>query len=130
MLRRGCVYWANMPGDKRRPVLLMSPEARNERANDVIVVPLSSVLREGPWHVRLRKGEAGIAQASVVKCEQITTLRKDILVSEPLGGPISAGRMSQVERAVLRAIGVPVGDAEPAAGPAPATCAGAVGTGG
>jgi mRNA-degrading endonuclease toxin of MazEF toxin-antitoxin module len=67
MLRRGCVHWANTPGEKRRPVLLLSPEARNDRARDVIVVPLTSVLREGPWHVRLRTGEAGIAQADVVQ---------------------------------------------------------------
>jgi hypothetical protein len=56
MLERGRVYWATLPGDKRRPVLVLSPEARNARANDVIVAPLSSTLREGPWHVRLRKG--------------------------------------------------------------------------
>lgn len=112
MLRRGCVYWANMPGDKRRPVLLLSPEARNERANDVIVAPLTTVLREGPWHVRLRKGEAGVAQASIVKCEQITTLRKDILSPEAFGRVASISKMKQVERAVLRAIGVPVGEPE------------------
>ena len=52
MLRRGWLHWAEM--DKRRPVLILSPESRNERASDLIVVPCSSVLRGGPWHVRLR----------------------------------------------------------------------------
>lgn len=108
MFRRGCVYWAALPGDKRRPVLLLSPEARNERAHDVIVVPLSTVLREGPWHVRLRRGEGGIRETSIVKCEQITTLPKTLLTMEALGEPLSATRLGQVERAVLRAIGVPV----------------------
>ena len=108
MLRRGCIHWAMVPGDKRRPVLILSPEVRNERASDVIIAPVSSVLRDGPWHVRLRKGEAGIAKASIVKCEQITTIRKSVLCDEPLGRPLSASQMSKVERAVLRAIGVPV----------------------
>jgi mRNA interferase MazF len=97
-----------MPGDKRRPVLILSPEARNERASDVIVAPVSSVLRDGPWHVRLRKGEAGLAKSSIIKCEQITTLRKSMLSEQPLGSPLSARKMGQVECAVLRAIGVPV----------------------
>ena len=108
MLRRGCIHWAMMPGDKRRPVQILSPEARNEHASDVIVAPVSSVLRDGPWHVRLRKGEAGLAKASIIKCEQITTLRKSMLSEQPLGNPLSTGKMGQVERAVLRAIGVPV----------------------
>ncbi len=110
MLKRGHVYWASLPGDKRRPVLLLSPAARNERAHDVIVAPLSTVLREGPWHVRLRRGEAGVTQPSIIKCEQITTLRKEIVSTEPLGNALSAAKMRQVERAVLRAIGVPVAE--------------------
>jgi mRNA-degrading endonuclease toxin of MazEF toxin-antitoxin module len=89
-------------------VVVLSPAARNEHASDVIVVPLSSVLRDGPWHVRLRKGEAGVAQSSIMKCEQITTLRKEIVDDKPLGKAISGAKMRQVERAVLRAIGVPV----------------------
>jgi mRNA-degrading endonuclease toxin of MazEF toxin-antitoxin module len=108
MLRRGHVYWARLPGDKRRSVLVLSPAARNEPANDVIVAPLSTVLREGPWHVKLRKGEAGVSQPSIIKCEQITTLRKQIVDEEPLGNAISGTKMRRVERAVLRAIGVPV----------------------
>ncbi|MFH2005138.1 MAG: type II toxin-antitoxin system PemK/MazF family toxin [bacterium] len=74
----------------------------------MIVAPLSKVHRKGPWHVSLRKGEAGVSQTSIIKCEQITTLRKQIVDEEPLGNAISAAKMRRVERAVLRAIGVPV----------------------
>ena len=108
MLRRGHVYWARLPGDKRRPVLVLSPAARNDLANDVIVAPLSTVIRDGPWHVKLRKGEGGVAHPSIVKCEQITTIRKEIVDDKSLGKSVSGARMRQVERAVLRAIGVPV----------------------
>ncbi len=91
---------------------MLSPQARNERASDVIVAPISSVLSEGPWHVRLRKGEAGVPRASIVKCEQITTLPKDCIDPGSLGRALSASKMTQAEHAVLRAIGVAVPPSE------------------
>ena len=108
MLRRGFVYWARLPGDKRRPVLVISPEARNERASDVLVVPASTVLRDGPWQVRLRKGEAGVTKASILKCEQITTLRKDWIEDKALGRVLSGAKLARVERAIMRAVGIPI----------------------
>lgn len=106
MYRRGRLYWARL--DKRRPVLIVSLDVRNERANDVIVVPCSTTMREAPTHVRLRAGEAGLPEACVLKCEQITTLPKQDVDPMPLGPALGLARMVEVERAVLRAIGVPV----------------------
>ncbi|MBI5481048.1 MAG: type II toxin-antitoxin system PemK/MazF family toxin [Deltaproteobacteria bacterium] len=108
MLRRGHLYWAHVPDDKRRPVLVVSPEERNTRALDAIVVPLTTVVREGPWHVRLRRGEGGAPQASVLKCERVTTLRTARIDDRPLGPALGPTRMAEVERGILRAIGVPV----------------------
>jgi mRNA-degrading endonuclease toxin of MazEF toxin-antitoxin module len=105
--RRGHLYRAHL--DKLRPVLVFSPDYRNERASDVIVVPLTTRLRKAPTHVRLRKGEGGIPEASVLKCEQITTLPREWLETRPLGGPLSARQLAEAERAVLHAIGVAVG---------------------
>jgi mRNA-degrading endonuclease toxin of MazEF toxin-antitoxin module len=107
VLRRGHLYRARL--DKLRPVLVLSPDYRNERASDVIVVPLSTRLRQAPTHVRLRRGEGGVPDPSVLKCEQITTLPRELLEPRPLGGPLSARRLAETERAVLHAIGVPVG---------------------
>lgn len=109
--RRGHVHWVRIPDEprgKQRPALIVSPDVRNRLAGDVLVVPLSSVLREAPTHVRLRAREGGLPRASMVKCEQITTLRRDRLSARPLGGALSAERMVEVERAILRAIGVPI----------------------
>jgi len=83
----------------------MSPE---ESTSDVIVVPISSILRDAPTHARLRAREGGLPRRSVAKCEQITTLRRERLLSRPLGGPLSIVRMAEVEKAILRAIGVPI----------------------
>jgi mRNA-degrading endonuclease toxin of MazEF toxin-antitoxin module len=104
--RRGYLYWAQL--DKWRPVLVLSPDVRNERANDMIVIPCSTVMRGAPTHVELRRREGGVPDASVLKCEQITTLHKSDLRADALGRALSPARIAQVERAVLRAIGVPV----------------------
>ncbi len=108
---RAHLYWIRIsdePRGKRRPAVVLSPDVRNRLANDVIVAPVSSVMRPAPTHVRLRAGEGGLDRASMVKCEQVTTLRKERLLSRPLGGGLSLARMVEIEKAVLRAIGVPV----------------------
>lgn len=104
--RRGCLYLARL--DKLRPVLVVSIDVRNALAGDVLVVPCTTRLTGAPTHVRLRKGEGGQSAPSVLKCEQITTLPKGDLRDGALGPPLAATRMREVERAVLRAIGVPV----------------------
>jgi len=107
MLRRGYLHWARL--DKRRPVLVISPDYRNERASDVLVIPCSTRLRDAPTHVRLRAREGGVAAECVLKCEQITTLHIDELEPKPLGKALAAARLAEVEVAVLRAIGVAMG---------------------
>lgn len=109
--RRAHLYLVRIPdepGGKRRPALVVSPDSRNRLASDVIVVPVSSVLREAPTHVRLRAREGGLERPSMAKCEQITTLRRDRLAPRPIGGNLTPGRMVEIEKAILRAIGVPV----------------------
>jgi mRNA-degrading endonuclease toxin of MazEF toxin-antitoxin module len=104
--RRGCLYWVRL--DKRRPALVISPDYRNELASDVIVVPCSTHLRLAPTHVLLRRGEGGLEATSVLKCEQVTTLHRDEVENRPLGRALAPGRLHEVERAVMRAIGVPI----------------------
>jgi mRNA interferase MazF len=93
--------------DKRRPALVLSPDYRNEHAGDVVVIPCSTRVRPAPTHVLLQRGQGGVRERTVLKCEQITTLPKAD-VHSPLGGPLPPTVVRAVERAVLRAIGVPV----------------------
>ncbi len=104
--KRGHLYWVDL--DRRRPCLIVSPDYRNEFAHDVIVVPGSTSVRLAPTHVMLRRGEGGVDHASVLKCEQIATVHQDEVGRMPLGRPLSAKRMLEVERAILRAIGIAV----------------------
>jgi mRNA-degrading endonuclease toxin of MazEF toxin-antitoxin module len=105
------LYWVVIPaepGEKRRPALVVSVDARNRLADDVLAIPASTTLKVAPTHVRLRKGTGGMRRDSVLKCEQITTLPKRLLSESALGGPLSAVLLEEVERGVLRAIGVPI----------------------
>lgn len=106
MHRRGQIYWTRL--DKYRPALVISIDARNERANDVIVIPCSTTLRAAPTHVQLSRGEGGLPRDCVLKCEQIDTVAKEDVDRAPLGLPLRASRMAEVERAVMRAIGIPI----------------------
>ena len=110
--QRGCLYWVTIPtgpGEKRRPALVISVNARNRLADDVLVIPATTTLRLAPTHVRLKKGSGGLRRNSVLKCEQMTTLPKRLLSGSALGGPLSATLLEEAERGILRAIGVPIG---------------------
>ena len=110
--RRGEIYLVKLPGHpsdpKDRPALIVSLDVRNRLANDVIVVPLSTTLRSAPTHVELPAGEGGLKQTSMAKCEQATTLDKSFLIRGPFAGMISPFLIGEIEKAIQRAIGIPV----------------------
>ena len=109
--RRGRLYWVVFPSERSRqmrPALVISADARNRFANDVLVVPVTTILRRAPTHVRLKRGEGGVPRASMLKCEQIMTLPKELLDGTALGRELAARRLEEVERGVLRSIGIPI----------------------
>jgi mRNA-degrading endonuclease toxin of MazEF toxin-antitoxin module len=44
----------------------------------------------------------------MAKCEQVTTLDKSFLIRGPFAGTVGPALMHEVERAIQRAIGIPV----------------------
>ena len=108
-MRRGAVHWVSL--DKRRPAIVLSIDARNRLASDVVIVPCSTSARPMSWHVSLRRGEAGMPQACMAKCEQIATVSKSWIEPKELGR-LSPGRMREIELAVLSALGILVPSAE------------------
>ena len=108
--KRGEIYLINLPlkpGDnKNRPALVISMDVRNELAGDIIVIPLSTNLRNAPTHVLLDEGEAGLLKPSMAKCEQITTLDKSFLVKGPFAGKVSEHKLREIEEAAKIAIGI------------------------
>jgi mRNA-degrading endonuclease toxin of MazEF toxin-antitoxin module len=109
---RGKIYLVKLPDHpqdhKARPALVVSLDVRNRLANDVMVVPLSTTLREAPTHVRIEQGEGGINHVSMAKCEHLTTLDKAFLLRGPFSGKIRNVSMEKIEHGILRAIGMVV----------------------
>ena len=100
--RRGDVCLLSL--DKQRPALVISSDALNAYSLDICVLPISSVEhRAFSLRVRLRTGEAGLNRESWVKCDQPTTIEKQLVLHPPLGN-LQPILMEQVEIAVKRAL--------------------------
>jgi len=108
--KRGEIYLVSLPAQpkdiKARPAIILSLDVRNRLAGDVIVVPITTTLRPSPTHVELPKGEGGLDQISMAKCEQITTLEKSFLIRGPFSGVISSRKIDDIEKAIQIAIGM------------------------
>lgn len=105
--RRGEVWLVDFPDDpKSRPALIVSTNARNEFANSVLAVPVTTNPRPAPTHVPLPAGQGGLSHDSMARCENVSYLHKSRLTCGPLGGPISPALMREVERGLLRSLGI------------------------
>lgn len=107
--RRGEIWLVDFPDDpKSRPALIVSLDARNELANSVLAVPVTTNLRPAPTHVLLPARQGGLMQHSMARCENVSYLHKSRLTRGPLDGTISPALMRDIERGLLRALGIAV----------------------
>jgi mRNA interferase MazF len=111
-LRRGEIWFVNLPTDPpgkgQRPVVIVSTDARNlhERANTVLVVPLSTTPAKAPTHIELAPGETGLGAISTIRAEDISVVRKSSLF-EPRQGVrnLSEATLRKIARGVVMAMG-------------------------
>lgn len=101
------VFTPGQPDDPHqpRPALVVSENVRNRVRDDLIVVPVFSRGALGPTRVSLPKGTAGLSHASVLFCEEITTIDRDFLDRGPLGSKLNDTFMDAVVRGIRRAVG-------------------------
>ncbi len=105
--RRGEVWLVAFPDDpKFRPALIVSLDVRNELANSVLAVPITTNLRPSPTHVALPSTQGGLTHDSMARCENVSYLHKSRLFRGPLNGTISPALMREVERCLLRSLGI------------------------
>lgn len=68
--------------DGVRPAMVLSVDKFNHGPADlVIVLPITTKRKNIPTHVPVPKGEAGLAEDSYIKCEDIHSVSKDRLQS-------------------------------------------------
>src|SRR6266550_4180775 len=105
--RRGEVWLVEFRDDpKTRPSLIISTDVRNELANSVLAVPITTNLRPAPTHVPLPAGQGGVSHDSMARCENVSYLHKSRLTRGPLAGAITPALMREVERCLLRSLGI------------------------
>ena len=116
VIRQGEVYWLHLFGigsepAGRRPAIVVQADHFNRSAiNTAVVAAITSNLRlaEMPGNVRLRKGEAGLPQPSVVNVSQLRTVDRSRL-SERIG-VVADGRMAQILRGLALVLGIETRD--------------------
>src|SRR6266513_5466487 len=105
--RRGEIWLVEFPDDpKLRPALIVSPDVRNELANSVLAVPITTNLRPAPTHVPLPAAQGGLLHDSMARCENVSYLHKSRLSRGPLAGAVTPALMRDVERCLLRSLGI------------------------
>jgi mRNA interferase MazF len=105
--RRGEIWLVEFPDDpKSRPALIVSLDVRNELSNSVLAVPITTNLRPGPTHVALPAGQGGLKHDSMARCENVSYLHKSRLTRGPLAATISPALMRDIERCLLRSLGI------------------------
>jgi len=66
----------------RRPVLVVSVDPFNSsRADLVVVIPITSTLRNIPFHVIVQSPEGGLTNTSAILCEAVRSISKDRLIT-------------------------------------------------
>jgi mRNA interferase MazF len=100
--KRGEVYLMRL--DKDRPALIISSDVLNRHALDVCVVPITSV-HHGRFALRvaIAAGDGGLRRGSWAKCDQVTTIEKQI-VAYPALGRLSPVALRRVEDGIKLAL--------------------------
>lgn len=105
--RRGEIWLVDFPDDpKSRPALIVSLNVRNEFSNSVLAVPVTTNPRPSPTHVALPAQQGGLTLDSMARCENVSYPHKSRLSHGPLGGTISPALMREIERCLLRSMGI------------------------
>lgn len=89
-VRRGEIWYANVPGDKRRPVVVLTRNSVLPRLTTILVAPVTTRIRGIPTELPVN----GLTMACVANLDNITPLPKATLVER-------VGRLSPTELTAL-----------------------------
>ena len=104
LTRRGEVWFADVPGDKRRPVLVLTRDPMGQLLHSIICAPVTTRIRGLSTEVALG-AEAGLVEPSVANFDNTFLLDRDRLVRRL--GRASAASMEAACRALATATGCP-----------------------
>ncbi len=79
--RRGEVWFADIPGDKRRPVVVLTRDSVMPHLTTVLVAPVTTRIRDIPTEVPLGRAQ-GLPRLCVANFDNIMPLPKQRLVQK------------------------------------------------
>lgn len=104
-MRQYEIWWAGLPPPiGRRPVLLLSRDSAYDYLSRVIVVEVTSTIRNIPVEVLLGRAE-GLRRRSVANLDNVHIVPKQVLASRI--GALRSNRIQEVKRALGYALGWP-----------------------
>ena len=112
MIRQGAIYWLHFgrpegsePAGRRPAVVVQQDEFNRSAISTVVVAAITTNLRLAgmPGNVRLRRGEGGLPQTSVVNVSQLRTVDRAKLGDQI--GVIGQDKIQDVLRGVALLLG-------------------------
>jgi len=103
IIRQGDIFWVNLgspkgsePGYRHPHVVIQNDVFNASRINTVVVCALTTNLKraQAPGNVTLNKGEANLAEKSVVNISQVVTVNKSDLKDKI--GSLSSKRANEI----------------------------------
>ncbi len=105
-MKRGEIYFADLDPTigaeikKKRPVLIVSNNANNKKAQTVTAIPITSNIKKVyPFEVLLEVKDSGLSKPSKAQCHQIRTVSK-IRIQDRRVGVVSESVMSRLGSAI------------------------------
>ncbi len=75
VVNRGDVWWADVPGDKVRPVLVLTRQRFTPRLTSLLVAPVTTTVRSIPTEVALDVGD-GLPRRCAANFDNVFTLHR------------------------------------------------------
>jgi mRNA interferase MazF len=99
---RGQLWWCELPGIGRRPVVVLSRDAAIPRLRRAVVAPCTTTIRGLPSEVVLEPGDDPVPQRSAVNLDSVESVSVAVLVQRL--GTLSGDRMRELCRALAVAV--------------------------
>ena len=99
---RGEVWWCELAGIGRRPVVVLSRDAAIPRLRRTLIGPCTTIIRGIPSEVLLEPGEDPVPRTSVVNLDSVESVSLGTLVERL--GRLSDERMRQICEALEIAV--------------------------
>jgi mRNA interferase MazF len=103
-VRRGEVFWGDLGPDGRRPVVILTRSAAIGVRTRLTVAPVTTIIRGIRSEVPVGP-EEGLAQDSVISCDNLATLDKRVFDLNPVGR-LDTAKLARLDAALRFALAI------------------------